>query len=484
MALKDDMNMLGRSQEAADSLGRVGTKPIGNPVGMEQAQSTVLGYAPTQLERADNGGVQAVGTGASGTVGAVSSGAEGAGTDGQVKVPTQEDLRIKGYMGAFSDLVPKASYADDVKRQEKMALFNLLANMGKVGMQTVASKFYGEHKFDPIQDNSAKIQENIERFKALQRAADDKRNGTLLSLAIQQRDKDDAAKRADAQMQYQKERAAEQMQYQRERALAQDRDSERNYNLRVAQMQEESSRFAKQFGLSAQRAQADMAVARQQLQKLETENKPMMLFSTDFGNVYLDNPSDARALVFAMLRELESAGDAQASDALAKAAAAVGEGNARPSRYDSNSYEYAYAYVNRKMKENPEAAYMLINMLTNKDALMQNSTQRKAYNDYLTRMKAAESAAQHSREAAGENGNGNGKKVVAPIQTGASGRNGDPVGSGGQTGSSRPNTGSSGTNESVWVGAPSDSIANPNESVWAALQQQQEDSLKRAGVSR
>ena len=481
MALKDDMNIFGRQKEAEEERGRVGTKPMGNPAGMGQAQSTVLADAPEQIERTDNGGVSEAGT--AGTVGTAES--------GQVKVPTQEDLRIKGYMGAFNDLVPKTSYADDVKRQEKMALFNLLANMGKVGMQTVASKYYGERKFDPIQDNSAKIQENIERFKALQRAADDKRNGTLLSLAIQQRDKDDAAKRADAQMQMQRDNLAMQRDNTRwnqqrieRRDAAQDRDSERNYGLRVAQMQEENSRFAKQFGLSAQRAQADMAVARQQLQKLETENKPMMLFSTDFGNVYLDNPADARALVFAMLRELESAGDAQASDALANAVAATSGGNVRPSRYDSNSYEYAYAYVNRKMKENPEAAYMLINMLTNKDALMQNSTQRKAYNDYLRQRKANESATQHSSQAAGENGNGNEKKVTAPLTPGASGRNGGTVVTGGQTGSSGTNNGSSGTNESVWVGASSDSIANPNESVWEAMQQQQADSLKRAGASR
>lgn len=408
MALKDDMNIFGRQKEAEESFGRVGTKPVGNPAGMGQAAS--IGTSGTE-----------------GTAG--TSGTAGTAESGQVKVPTQEDLRIKGYMGAFSDLVPKTSYADDVKRQEKLALFNLLANMGKVGMQTVASKYYGERKFDPIQDNSAKIQENIERFKALQRAADDKRNGTLLSLAIQQRDKDDAAKRADAQMQMQRDNLAMQQYNTRwnqrrieQRDAAQDRDSERNYDLRVAQMQEENSRFAKQFGLSAQRAQVDMAVARQQLQKLETENKPMMLFSTDFGNVYLDNPSDARALVFAMLRELESAGDAQASSALAEAVAATSGGNARPSRYDSNSYEYAYAYVNRKMKENPEAAYMLINMLTNKDALMQNSTQRKAYNDYLRQRQANESATQHSSQAAGGNGNGN---VIKPIQTGTSGRNGN-----------------------------------------------------------
>lgn len=418
MALKDDMNMLGRSQEAADSLGRVGTKPIGNPVGMEQAQSTVLGYAPTQLERADNGGVQAVGTGASGTVGAASSGAEGAGTDGQVKVPTQEDLRIKGYMGAFSDLVPKASYADDVKRQEKLALFNLLANMGKVAMQSVASKTYGERKFNPIQDNSAKIQENIERFKALQRAADDKRNGTLLSLAIQQRDKDDAAKRADAQMQMQKERADEQMKFQREQALAHNEATKWNQQMQERQFDasEEQRDWARQNAEKEREDRNRQWGAEFGLRKKQWEynTQPVLAFSTKFGDLYVKNQNDVDGIVRSFIGRLSESGDKTATSLFEE----IKNGNNTRS---NKAYSQSLEYLNSVLEKNPNALMYLIRTVENEGGeLRQSDYQKNALRHHEYNLQWEYN---HGEDNNGDASN-NTTRPSKPIQTGTSGRNG------------------------------------------------------------
>lgn len=420
MAFKDDLNLLGKYlQDNQDNPSFNGSD------GADGADATALSSGNTPVAAQNQvGGTGSVSVSPSTVVPAGSpvagkpagsavttgTGGVGAGT-GATGVPTEEDIRIKGYMKAFSDLIPKTSYADDIKRQEKMQLFNLLANMGKVGMQSIAQT-QGVRQFSPIQDESGKIQERIEQFRALQRAADDKRNGTLLSLAIQQRDKDDAARRAeeagrraDAQFQFQREQAKINQGFNERRMAIQEKEAEENSAHRAwsrKNTEKEQETRNRQWG-------AEFGLKKQQW---EYNTQPVLALSTKFGDLYVKNQNDIEGIVKSYLGRLASEGDQTSADLLAR----FDSGNTQRAK---NAYTSSLEYLNRLLDKNPDALMYIIRSVENEGGeLRQSSYQKNAMRHYEYNLQYLYP---------GDN------KPQRPVSTGQSGRSSDPRG--GQSGS-------------------------------------------------
>lgn len=437
MSLNDDLIVFSAQKQNADRvLGRVEDRPVDNP--SELSRSGVI----------DPSTVPGAGVGP--------NAAAGVGTG---SVPSYDDIKLKGYMGAFEKLIPKTSYEDDIRRQEKMQLFNFLANIGRVGMQGIASS-KGVRQFSPIVDDTAKNQERIEQFRMLQRQADDKRNNVILSMAMQQKKDDDAQKaRQDAlafqreQLAYQKEKDDKLMAFNRERADAQDaraaaQDALTKQNME-AQQKYNSGRLA-----------IEWSNTKRLNDKYNRENQPMSLFSTEFGDVKLKNPADAQALVFAMLRKLEDSGDKEAASAADNMAQAIidAKNGGKPSQYDKNSYQYAYSLVNRKLKDNPDAVQYLFELLNKDSYLEQNDAQKKKYKSYLEAKSAKEKAEADRLEAERIAAEKAEAERRARIESGGNGRRGNSSGnSGGNSGTiweqMGANNGTS-TSGSIWDDFP------------------------------
>lgn len=415
MAFKDDMYLLGKYQQDNQD------NPSFNGSDGSDATALASGNTPVaaQNQVGDTGSVSvspstvvpsAVKPVAGKPAGTAETGGVGSGT-GATGVPTEEDIRVKGYMKAFSDLIPKTSYADDIKRQEKMQLFNLLANMGKVGMQSIAQT-QGVRQFAPIQDESGKIQERIEQFRALQRAADDKRNGTLLSLAIQQRDKDDAARRADeagrradAQFQFQRDQAKIQQGLNERRMAIQEKEAEENSAHRAwsrKQAEKEQEARNRQWG-------AEFGLKKKQW---EYNTQPVLALSTKFGDLYVKNPNDIEGIVKSYLGRLASEGDQTSADLLAR----FDSGNTQRAK---NAYKSSLQYLNQLLDKNPDALMYIIRSVENEGGeLRQSSYQKNAMRHYEYNLQYL-----YPED----------NKPQRHVSTGQSGRSSDPRG--GQSGS-------------------------------------------------
>lgn len=427
MAFKDDMNLLGKYlQDNQDNQDNPSFNGADGSDGADGADATALVSGNTPVAAQNQvGGTGSVsvspstGTpaavkpasvkpaGSAGTGGTAGTGGVGAGT-GATGVPTEEDIRIKGYMKAFSDLIPKTSYADDIKRQEKMQLFNLLANMGKVGMQSIAQT-QGVRQFSPIQDESGKIQERIEQFRALQRAADDKRNGTLLSLAIQQRNNDDAARRADAQFQFQRDQAKINQGF-KERSLAiQEKEAKENSAHRAwsrKNTEKEQEARNRQWG-------AEFGLKKQQW---EYNTQPVLALSTKFGDLYVKNPEDIEGIVKSYLGRLASEGDQTSAELMARIMESSGSGNTQRAK---NAYTSSLEYLNQLLDKNPDALMYIIRSVENEGGeLRQSNYQKNAMRHYEYNLQYLYP---------GDN------KPQRPVSTGQSGRSSNQ--SGGQSGS-------------------------------------------------
>lgn len=420
MAFKDDLNLLGKYQQDNQD-----NPSFNGSDGADRSDATALASGNTPVAAQNQvGGTGSVSVSPStgthagnpvagkpvGSAGTAGTGGVGAGT-GATGVPTEEDIRIKGYMKAFSDLIPKTSYADDIKRQEKMQLFNLLANMGKVGMQSIAQT-QGVRQFAPIQDESGKIQERIEQFRALQRAADDKRNGTLLSLAIQQRDKDDAARRAeeagrraDAQFQFQREQAKINQGFNERRMAIQEKEAEENSAHRAwsrKNTEKEQEARNRQWG-------AEFGLKKQQW---EYSTQPVLALSTKFGDLYVKNPEDIEGIVKSYLGRLASEGDQTSADLLAR----FDSGNTQRTK---NAYTSSLQYLNQLLDKNPDALMYIIRSVENEGGeLRQSSYQKNAMRHYEYNLQYL-----YPED----------NKPQRPVSTGQSGRSSDPRG--GQSGS-------------------------------------------------
>lgn len=407
MAFKDDMYLLGQYQQDNQD-----NPSFNGSDGADGSDETALASGNTPVAAQNQvGGTGSVSVSPVGTPAAVKpasvkpAGTAGTGATG---VPTEEDIRIKGYMKAFSDLIPKTSYADDIKRQEKMQLFNLLANMGKVGMQSIAQT-QGVRQFAPIQDESGKIQERIEQFRTLQRAADDKRNGTLLSLAIQQRNNDDAGRRADAQLQFQRDQAKINQGF-KERSLAiQEKEAKENSAHRAwsrKNTEKEQEARNRQWG-------AEFGLKKQQW---EYSTQPVLALSTKFGDLYVKNPEDIEGIVKSYLGRLASEGDQTSAELMARIMESSGSGNTQRAK---NAYTSSLEYLNRLLDKNPDALMYIIRSVENEGGeLRQSSYQKNAMRHYEYNLQYLYP---------GDN------KPQRPVSTGQSGRRSTQ--SGGQSGS-------------------------------------------------
>ena len=427
MAFKDDMNLLGKYLQ--DNQDNQDNPSFNGSDGADGSDATALASGNTPVAAQNQvGGTGSVSVSPStgthagnpvagkpvGSAGTAGTGGVGAGT-GATGVPTEEDIRIKGYMKAFSDLIPKTSYADDIKRQEKMQLFNLLANMGKVGMQSIAQT-QGVRQFAPIQDESGKIQKRIEQFRALQRAADDKRNGTLLSLAIQQRDKDDAARRADeagrradAQFQFQREQAKINQGFNERRMAIQEKEAKENSAHRAwsrNNTEKEQEARNRQWG-------AEFGLKKKQW---EYNTQPVLALSTKFGDLYVKNPEDIEGIVKSYLGRLASEGDQTSAELMARIMESSGSGNTQRAK---NAYTSSLQYLNQLLDKNPDALMYIIRSVENEGGeLRQSSYQKNAMRHYEYNLQYLYP---------GDN------KPQRPVSTGQSGRRSTQ--SGGQSGS-------------------------------------------------
>ena len=421
MAFKDDLNLLGKYQQ--DNQDNQDNPSFNGSDGADGSDATALSSGNTPVAAQNQvGGTGSVSVSPStvvpsavkpvagkpaGSAGTAGTGGVGAGT-GATGVPTEEDIRIKGYMKAFSDLIPKTSYADDIKRQEKMQLFNLLANMGKVGMQSIAQT-QGVRQFAPIQDDSGKIQERIEQFRALQRAADDKRNGTLLSLAIQQRNNDDAGRRADEQLQFQRDQAKINQDLNERRLAMQEKEAKENSAHRAwsrKNTEKEQEARNRQWG-------AEFGLKKKQW---EYSTQPVLALSTKFGDLYVKNPEDIEGIVKSYLGRLASEGDQTSAELMARIMESSGSGNTQRA---NNAYKSSLEYLSRLLDNNPDELMYIIRSVENEGGeLRQSSYQKNA-------MRHHEYNLQYLYP--GDN------KPQRPVSTGQSGRRSDPRG--GQSGS-------------------------------------------------